>query len=258
MQGARVGGKIVLSQFIQLPIEQLILAVLIVFAAFVITGISGFGSGLIAIPMLAFFLPLPLVVAVLTLLSYGSTVIQSIALRQHTCWQEVWSLLPFTLVGIALALLMLAHTDLQNMAVILGFFIAGYALYALFDLKPLGGSRVWSIFAGGFGGFIGTLFGTGGPFYVIYLNLRQLDKSQFRATIATTFLIDGGVRVAGYATIGYFTPQVLILTLLLVPVLIVGLMIGHAIHFKINQRQFHLVINLMLLLSGCLLIIKSL
>ena len=261
MQGARFGGKIVLSQFIQLPIEQLILAVLIVFAAFVITGISGFGSGLIAIPMLAFFLPLSLVVAVLTLLSYGSTVFQSIALRQHTCWQEVWALLPFTLIGIALALLMLAHTNLQNMAVILGFFIAGYALYALyalFDLKPLGGGRIWSIFAGGFGGFIGTLFGTGGPFYVVYLNLRQLDKSQFRATIATTFLIDGGVRVAGYAAIGYFTPQVLILTLLLVPVLIVGLMIGHASHFKINQRQFHLVINLMLLLSGSLLIIKSL
>ncbi len=258
MQGARFGGKIVLSQFIQLPIEQLILAVLIVFTAFVITGLSGFGSGLIAIPMLAFFLPLPLVVAVLTLLSYGSTVIQSIALRQHTCWQEVWSLLPFTMIGIALALLMLANTDLQNLAVILGFFIAGYALYALFDLKPLGGGRIWSIFAGGFGGFIGTLFGTGGPFYVVYLNLRQLDKSQFRATIATTFLIDGGVRVAGYAAIGYFTPQVLILTLLLVPVLIVGLMIGHAIHFKINQQQFHLVINLMLLLSGSLLIIKSL
>lgn len=246
-----------LAESIQLPVAQILLAVLIVFAAFVITGLSGFGSGLIAIPMLALFLPLPLVVAVLTLLSYGSTVIQSITLRKHTRWQDVWPLLPFTLVGIVLAMWLLATAPLQNLALILGGFITSYAVYALLDLKPLQGRRIWAIFAGGFGGFIGTLFGTGGPFYVIYFNLRRLDKAQFRATIATTFLIDGGVRVAGYASIGYFTEQVWWLSLLLLPVLIVGLMIGHALHFKINQRQFHLIINLMLLLSGSLLILKS-
>ena len=43
---------------------------------------------------------------------------------------------------------------------------------------------------------VGTLFGTGGPFYVIYLNLRGLDRSVFRATFAMNFLIDGGVRLA--------------------------------------------------------------
>ena len=41
-------------------------------------------------------------------------------------------------------------------------------------------SRVISVPSGFFGGFVGTLFGTGGPFYVIYLNLRHLDKSAFR------------------------------------------------------------------------------
>lgn len=247
-----------LSQLIQLPADQVVLTVLIVLAAFVITGLSGFGAGLIAVPMLAFFLPMPLVVAMMTLLSYGGTVIQSILLRKHTSWRDVWPLMPFTMMGIALAMWMLAKVDLQDLAVVLGFFIVVYALYSLLPFKPLSGGRSWSIFAGGFGGFIGTLFGTGGPFYVVYLNLRKLDKTRFRATIATVFLIDGGVRVAGYGAIGFFTQQVLMLTLMLIPVLIAGLIIGHNIHLKINQRQFHVVINLMLLLSGSMLIIKSL
>ena len=247
-----------LAEYIQLPIEQIFLAVFIVFVAFVITGLSGFGSGLIAIPLLAFFLPLPLVVAVLTLLSYGSTVIQSITLRQHTSWSDVWPLMPFTLVGIGFALWTLSSVHIQNLAVVLGLFIAAYALYALLDLKPLRGGRIWAVLGGGLGGYIGTIFGTGGPFYVVYLNLRKLDKSQFRATIATTFLIDGAVRLVGYTGLGYFTPQVLFLSLLLLPVLIIGLVLGHKIHFKVNQRQFYLIINLMLLVSGTMLVIKSL
>lgn len=245
-----------LVPLLQLPLDQILLTVLVVFAAFIITGLSGFGSGLIAIPLLVFFLPMPLVVAVLTLLSYGSTVIQSITLRQHTSWQDVWPLMPFTMIGIALAMWLLTTVHLQNLAAVLGFFIAGYALYSLLPFKPLNGGRGWAIFAGGFGGFIGTLFGTGGPFYVVYLNLRKLNKAEFRATIATTFLIDGGVRVVGYGAIGFFTPQVLLLTLVLLPVLIAGLIIGHKIHLKINQRQFHFIVNIMLLLSGTMLIIK--
>jgi len=49
--------------------------------------------------------------------------------------------------------------------------------------------------AGCLGGLLGTLFGTGGPFYAINLNLRGLARSAFRATFALNFLIDGGVRL---------------------------------------------------------------
>jgi hypothetical protein len=32
------------------------------------------------------------------------------------------------------------------------------------------------------GGLVGPLFGTGGPFYVIYVKVRELDRTMFRAT----------------------------------------------------------------------------
>jgi uncharacterized protein len=48
------------------------------------------------------------------------------------------------------------------------------------------------------------LAGSGGPFYVIYLNLRNLEKTTFRATFASNFLIDGGIRLVAYVILGLF------------------------------------------------------
>ena len=66
-------------------------------------------------------------------------------------------------------------------------FVITYAIYQLLPLPALGGSRLLAILCGCLGGLVGTLFGTGGPFYVMYLKLRDLDKSVFRATFATNF-----------------------------------------------------------------------
>jgi len=60
--------------FIPLTAMQIALAIGIIFFAYTIKGLSGFGSGLIAIPLLAFVLPLTIVVPVLSLLSYIGTI----------------------------------------------------------------------------------------------------------------------------------------------------------------------------------------
>lgn len=104
---------------------------------------------------------------------------------------------------------------------------------------------------------VGALFGTGGPFYVIYLRLRQLDKSRFRASIAMMFLIDGGVRIAGYAVSGLYTINLLLMLLMLLPVLFLAMYAGNHLHLKLNQHRFNQLINSLLLISGLMLVYKS-
>ena len=84
------------------------------------------------------------------------------------------------------------------LARLLGGFVIAYAIYQMLPLPELRGSRVAASYCGLLGGLVGTLFGTGGPFYVIYLNLRGLDRAVFRATFAMNFLIDGGVYPGTY------------------------------------------------------------
>jgi len=104
---------------------------------------------------------------------------------------------------------------------------------------------------------VGALFGTGGPLYVLYLNIRQLDKGPFRATIAMIFLVDGGARIFGYAISGLYTGQVLGMLLMLLPVLFLGMYVGHSLHLKIEQKRFNQVISVLLMISGVLLLYKS-
>jgi len=246
-----------LVELLDLSPLQISLSVTIIFMAYTVKGLSGFGCGLIAIPLLAFMFPLTFIVPVLGLLSYGGTISQSVQLRKQVVWRDMLPLIPFSLLGISIAVFLLVNVESEKLVLALGIFVLLYSVYSFSPHSIKAGGRKWAALAGLGGGTVGALFGTGGPFYVVYFKMRQLDKNQFRATIAMTFLVDGGARMTSYALNGLFTPQVLWLVLTLVPVLFAGMYVGHHLHIKINQQRFNQVISLLLMLSGSILIFKS-
>lgn len=229
---------------------------LVLLAAYTIKGMAGFGSGLLAVPLLALVAPLTVVVPVLGLISYSGTVIQAYQLRQHVVWRDCLLVLPFSIVGVIAALWLFKQVDLYWLNKALAIFVMSYALLSL---RPEHGSvkhRFWAMPAGFFAGLVGTLFGTGGPFYVTYLKLRQLDKSAFRATIVFIFLFDGAIRISAYSVSGFYPSDALIMAVLALPVLFLGLFFGHRIHLKISKQRFNQIISLILLFSGLMLLLK--
>lgn len=246
-----------LLEILELTPLQIILSVSIIFIAYTVKGLSGFGCGLIAIPLLAFMFPLTFIVPVLGLLSYSGTIMQSIHLRKQVVWSDMLPIIPFSFIGVVAAVWLLVNVDANRLITALGIFVLLYSMYSLLPLPIHAGGRKWAIVAGLGGGAVGALFGTGGPFYVVYLKMRQLNKSQFRATIAMIFLVDGGARMTGYALHGLYTPQVLLLVLMLFPVLFAGMYVGHHLHIKIDQHRFNQVISVLLMVSGVVLIVKS-
>lgn len=233
----------------------LLIAVVMLFA-YIIKGMAGFGSGLIAVPILAIFLPLTMVVPMLGLISYSGTVIQSYQLRKQVNWHDCLIVLPFSIAGVILALWVFKTVDLIWLNKALAVFIISYALISLLPDKKQIHDRRWAIPSGFFAGFVGALFGTGGPFYVIYLKLRKLNKMAFRATIAMIFLFDGAIRITGYGFTGFYSQELLMLALLSFPLLLIGLFLGHRIHLRIDQRLFSRLISALLLVSGLVLFVK--
>jgi uncharacterized membrane protein YfcA len=159
-------------------------------------------------------------------------------------------------VGVAAGLWLLYAVSTALLAKILGGFVIAYAIYQMLPLPELHGSRVAATYCGFLGGLVGTLFGTGGPFYVIYLNLRGLDRPVFRATFAMNFLIDGGVRLAAFIAAGLYHRQTLGYLLAAVPIAGAGLYVGGRIQTGLSQRAFQLVIRVLLLTSGLALLLK--
>ncbi len=233
------------------------IAALVVSLAYLVRGIAGFGSGLIAIPLLALMLPLTLVVPLIGLLDYIASLGHGLKHREAIRWRELLPLLPFTLIGVVTALFLFQTLDAALLSRVLGGFVLFYGLYSLLGREPEGqGSRLWSPLAGGLGGLVGTLFGTGGPFYVIYLHYRGLDKTAFRATIATIFLLDGASRIIGYGVSGLYTWDSLIGVLAGLPLMVAAMWLGGHIHLSLSQAQFRRGIGVLLIGAGLALILK--
>lgn len=240
-----------------LSLSQLLLSVAIIILAFVIRGIAGFGSGLVAIPLLALMLPLSVVVPVVGLLDYIAASGHGVKYRKSISWRTLLPLLPFTLAGIVLALYLFTTVDGALLQKALGLFIMLFAVYTLTSRgREMKGSVYWAVPGGFLGGFISALFGTGGPFYVIYMRLRDLDKQVFRATAAAIFLIDGSSRILGYFISGFYTLDILLMVGVALPVMWLGLYIGGHIHTSLSQRDFQRGISLILIGSGIALLLK--
>jgi uncharacterized membrane protein YfcA len=240
-----------------LSILHLSFAVGIITLAYLVRGIAGFGSGLIAIPLLALIVPLTIAVPLIVFLDYIASASHGVKHREAIQWKEIISLLPFAIVGVLTALFIFQSIDMEALKTGLGCFVLLFAVYSLFSFsgKTLI-SSLWSVPAGGIGGLIGTLYGTGGPFYVMYLKFRNIEKTQFRATFATIFLLDGAGRLAGYIYSGFFSLDVVLMMVVALPLMVIGMYVGGHIHTNMSQQTFQRAISMLLVFSGLALLIK--
>lgn len=239
--------------------ESLAAIALILFAAYFIRGITGFGSGLIAVPLMAHFLPLPFVVPLALVLDLSASILLSHHARMHVRWDEIRWLVPPSVVGMIVGAFLLVSLPQAPLLLWLGLFVIFFGFRYLFNIH--GDKRVhpvWAIPAGFSGGLIGAMFGTGGPPFVVYLAHRLRDKSQLRGTLSGLFLLDGALRLVLFLVAGLLLqPSMLTALLLGFPIMVLGLFAGHRIHVGISHRQQLAMVGAVLLLSGASLLHKA-
>lgn len=230
---------------------------MVVFIAYMVRGMAGFGSGLIAVPLLAMVFPVHFVVPVVVLFDYIGSASQGIRNHDKIVWREELVLIPFTLVGVALGLTVLQSLASSTLKQALAVFVIIYAVYQILPLPVLRGSRVLAVPCGLLGGMIGTLFGTGGPFYIIYFNLRGLDKDASRATFSANFLIDGAIRLAAFASFGLLTGDMALAILAGLPLIAAGLWVGGRAHAIMSTQAYVHLVSILLFVSGIILLLRN-
>mgnify|MGYP001816204031 CR=1 FL=1 len=236
--------------------ELVMIAAPIIFLAYLVRGICGFGSGLIAIPVLSLMFPLKVAVPLVVMLDYLASAGHGVSLRQSIQWREIARLIVPALFGVSACLLIFHEVDAELLTRFLGGFVFLYALYALWGPEMPRASSWWALPAAFSGGAVGTLFGTGGPLYVTYLKARQLDKTAFRATFACIFILDGAARVTGYVGTAVVDIQLLFLLAMSLPVMILGMYLGGKIHTNLSAESFTRAISILLLASGASLMLR--
>ena len=240
-------------------IETLAFAPLIVLAAYTIFGITGFGSTLIAVPLLAHLVPLKFAIPVVVLLDCIASISQGLQLRADIDRGEVLPLLPFLVAGMAVGTLLLVNVPGDMLMTALGVLVLVYGASYFFNRGTAWKLPRWSAAPiGMFGGTTAALFGSGGPVYVVYLAGRGARPEQIRATMPLVFIFTTIARIAVFALAGLFNADVFIATTVLLPALALGLWLGNRLHGKLSREQAVRVIGAVLTLSGASLLLRVL
>jgi len=227
--------------------------------AYFIRGIAGFGSGLIAVPLLALMFPLTRVVPFILLLDFTASLLLGGLNLRKVRWDEAGPLIPFGLIGVALGTTLLVNLPKAPLLMALAVFVLIFAFRSLLNLhgeKPV--SRWWAAPASLAGGTVGGLFGTGGPPYVIYLSHRLKDKGELRATFSGVFFLEGLFRIASFLTAGLLmSAEVWQSYAMGLPIALLALYAGSHVHTGITQAQMTRLIGILLLVSSVSLFIKA-
>ncbi len=238
---------------------DIISGIIIVLIAFFVRATIGFGSGLISVSLLTIFLPINITVPAVFVLDFLGSIILGAYDFKEVKWGDLSYLLPATVLGLLFGAYILKYADPQKLTIFLGIFILAYVIYASImkqDKLPYAKNSV-GVPLGFLGGFIGSLYGGGGPPIVAYLQMKHRGKRVFRATFQIVAITDSIFRLFIYIFLGLLTLKALKLSVILIPPLLIGLFLGNKFHFAINQKTFYYLVMIILSFAATALILHS-
>lgn len=241
-------------------ISQLVMACLVLMIAEGVYVLLGFGSGLIAVGVLAMVFPeIQDVVVLLLLINLPAETWVVWSSWREIQWRGVLLIAAGLAVGVPIGTWTLKLAEPAFVLTVLGVFLV--AAGAAFLAAPQGRLRhvpTWvSVPVGAVSGVLGGLFGTGGPPLIFYYQLRGIEKAVFRGNLMAIFLLVTFVRVPSYAFAGLITGPRLASAAVVLPAVLLGTWIGHRVHLELDESTFRRLVSIVLILIGVMLLLRQ-
>jgi uncharacterized membrane protein YfcA len=244
----------------ELPTTTLLAAALIVALGYVVYGLTGFGSSIVAIPLLALYFPLRFAVPMMLVFDLLTGLLLGLRHRRELNRAELWRLLPIVAVGMLVGVTLLVHVNERWLLLGLGSFVMVYATWSLLShAVPIPISVCWALPFGLFGGAFTAMYGTGGPVYAIYLARRLSDKAELRATIGVLIFCTALIRLALFTGSGFYHQNGLLpLAFALLPCALLGYLAGSHLHARMPAKRAVQAVWLLLIGGSISLLWRSL
>jgi uncharacterized membrane protein YfcA len=235
------------------------LALIIVFG-YIVFGLTGFGSSVTAMPLLVLLMPLRMAVPLMLVFDLVSGLLMGLKNRRFIDRREALRLIPFMMAGMAIGVLALVRAPERLLLILLGVFILGYSAWSLLARhtpRPL--APAWAGPFGVVGGMFTALFGTGGPFYTIFLTRRLHDKLPLRATISGVLFFSAVARLVLFTGAGLYRDRALpLLAAGLLPFALGGLYVGNRLHQWLPAERVRQFVWVVLIAGGASLVLRNL
>ncbi|WP_432797036.1 sulfite exporter TauE/SafE family protein [Poriferisphaera sp. WC338] len=252
---------------IPLPVA---LAALILAAILIGVSKSGFAgsTAILAVPLVANVIPVKQTLGFLLPLLILGDIAAVIQHRHHNSWPHFRWITIGGVIGVILATLLLvilvSHT--QALALLLQFLVGLLCMIAVaFQfIRQMGGplphvpaSPKAGYACGILAGFVSTLTNAAGPITTLYMLEQKLSKQIFTSTTVLIFLTLNLVKVPTYLAFGFISFNAMWLTLICLPAVPIGSLIGIWMHHRVPEKVFLYIIYLATLAASFSLLYKA-
>ena len=218
-------------------------------AAFV-SKLSGFGFGLIVVPVLSLFVGPQDAVIVSTLLGLVTTANQSWTERDHADVVLVRRLFFSACLGMPLGLLVFVFVPERGLRMVLGAVVVVAALLLARGFQLSASSRRTELAMGFVSGVLNTSVSTNGPPLVFLLHARGYEPRVFRGTISRVFFYSNIFSSALFIAAGKVHTAATLAAALSLPLVFVMQWIGSVVQRHVHGNRFRVLVLGLLFLSG--------
>lgn len=243
----------------------------ILFISAFIHGVVGFAFALTALPLLALVFSVKEAVPLMALYSLIVNVLMLFLMKEKRIFKIPLRFLFAILSGVILGIKGFILASEGFLRILLFVAIVFFLMWEFYKTKFEQDSfnlyseninvqlfkHPLALISGLIAGLLAGLLNTPGPPLIICLSFFKLNKDLFKATLQFILAFTAFSAVFNHFFVGNITPFTLKIFLLNLPVVIIGLILGQKLYKKLTTKVYYYLVNIMLFISGILLLIKN-
>lgn len=229
----------------------------VVFFAALVHGLTGFGSALVAMPLLTMWMEIRVAAPLVALLTLTVNLVFLVRFRGFLFPERLGWLLLAAAAGVPVGIVMLKTVSQRPLELLLGSVLIGYGALSLHRRStPRLAGKKWAIALGLASGCLGGAINTGGPPAVVYAASQPWKKEEVHASLQLFFLLSGLLVAGGHFFSGLTTAATFRSYLQLFPFLLAGTAAGALLHRQVSGELYRRLVFVFLLVLGGLLLVS--
>lgn len=209
-----------------------------------LTAAAGIGGGVALLAVMAVLMPAPALIPVHGVVQLGSNTARTLIMLRDVRTSVLLPFLAGSLVGAGIGGL----TVVQLPPAVLKIGVAAFVLWSAWGSPVAAPGRFTILLTGGFSSFLTMFFGATGPFISAMVKTLRLGRLEHVATHSACMVAQHLIKVAAFGLLGFAYGPYLPLIVAMVASGFLGTVIGKRVLVKMQDRNFHRVLSVVLTL----------
>jgi uncharacterized membrane protein YfcA len=202
-------------------------------------GLTGFGSALVAVPIISTLVEPQTVVPMMLIHGVATSIPLLIHARYEMEPLRIWPLMLGAIIGAPFGSYLLIVLDADTLRLLIGLVASGFAILLLVGFShPVRRERLAFLPVGFFSGLFNGSSSMAGPPVILFFANQRMPPMVFRANIILFFFSTNIATAFAFIAGGVFSSDSLRLALAFGPPLVIGMYVGARYARSVNMRLF--------------------